>query len=206
MKFVDGLREVPVEQSHSDSNERPSSTPNSLEPETGIGQQASEHVISTTPRESIQYESNFHHAYDDNAVDDVRTLTKESLRIRSIDFGITPSAFHLDERAENGSCHSQSGSLGPSRASDIGSSFSHSFASPSQVSSSNGRSMHQHRDLVDTASGSGNSLYRGRTNPSVKTSQQLLKYYIDSVAPWVRGILTCLTLISNIILARALQS
>jgi hypothetical protein len=215
LKFVDGLIEAQVGQSYSHSNEIPSSIRNSPEPESGIGQQAPVNATSVAQRDSIQHESNFPHDYDDNSlghnydsVEDPPTLIEDSLTIRSMDFSITPAVIHLNERAENGSCHSQSVSLGSGRMSDMGSSSCHSFSSPSQVLSNNTRSMLQLQDsdLNAAASGSGNHLYRSSSNPSIKTSQQLLKYYIDRVAPWVRDIIACLKLVAKILLARTLQS
>jgi hypothetical protein len=103
-----------------------------------MGQHGLENAISIARPDSIPYDSNFQPDYDDNAlghnydaVDHPQTVIEDSLRIRSTDFNTTPTAFHLNELAENGSSHSQPGSLGPSRMSDIGTSSSHSFASPS---------------------------------------------------------------------------
>jgi hypothetical protein len=213
LKFVDGLTEAEVGQSYSHSNERPQTTRKSPEPESGIGQQAPTNAISIARRDSIHYDSNFTQDYDDNTlghnydtIGDPQTFVEDSLIIRSMDFSITPAAFHSNERAENGLCHSQSGSLEPGRMSDVGSSSSHSFSSPSEMLSSNSRSRLQLRGSDAAASGSRNNLYRSSSNLSFKTSQQLLKYYIDSVAPWVSGIITCLKLVAKIGLARNLQS
>jgi hypothetical protein len=206
LQFVDGLREILAERSQSHPNERPSPTLNSLETETGIAEPAPEKTISIAPRGSIQYEPHFQHDYDDNAlghnydaIECPQTLLEDSLRIESMGSSITSAIYQSNERAVDRSCHSQSGSLGPGRMSDIDSSTSNAFASPSRVSSRTSISRVQLRNLDAVASEPGN-------HPNVKTSQELLKYYIDKVAPWVCDINPYPKLVAKILLARTLQS
>ncbi|CZR69836.1 uncharacterized protein PAC_19736 [Phialocephala subalpina] len=183
LQFVDGLTGIQEDVARSESNHdgRPSSTPDSL----GSHADLQHH---TPERESVHFMPTFQHEQSGNSPGDgsYAGADPDMEEISFIENGhanTTPTISNLNEKADDSSRNLQYWSLvaNHSRDSDTSTSCSPAYlaqipanlkpARTAGVVENIGRvsSLHQHCCAVD-----------------VRLAQELFKYYIDSVSPWLQ--------------------
>jgi hypothetical protein len=185
--------EAELSESQSNQNQRASVTPNTSGEQRDLGLQTPGNFLAVTRRDFIHREEpNLQQDSNDDSLDyqsnvgsDLPVHHEQSIGEKEMNFSATTLLSNPNEQTWRGLNQSQHESPSPSHGRDIESSNSDPNPSCLPLSNGDNRLIPIVRRLEDVASSSRSHLHQLCLDSTTEVHHDLLKYYIDNIAPWV---------------------